>query len=82
MREVREALTKDGWTDVATTQDVQLDAEQYYVSMAVDMAIAERAEVFVGNGVRLISFLDSCVHRAHHSWNSFRACRPTWSCCD
>ena len=50
--ELREALLKDGWSDVVSTVDLSLDAAQYYVSMAVDMAIAERAEVFVGNGVR------------------------------
>ena len=52
--ELKDALAKDGWTDVVSTVDVQLDAEQYYVSMAVDMAIAARAEVFVGNGVCLL----------------------------
>ncbi|KAJ7473630.1 hypothetical protein B0H11DRAFT_1728982 [Mycena galericulata] len=43
------ALRKDGWT-VATSQDLVLDTEQTDVSMAVDMEIARRAEVFVGNG--------------------------------
>lgn len=32
--------------------DLVLDAEQRHVAVAVDMAVAERAEVFVGNGVR------------------------------
>ena len=50
--EVRDALEEDGWSDVVSTADLQLDAEQSFVAMAVDMAIAERAEVFVGNGVR------------------------------
>lgn len=52
--ELKGALAEDGWTDVVSTVDVQLDAAQYHVSMAVDMAIAERAEVFVGNGVRVL----------------------------
>ena len=30
---------------------MQLDMAQKHVSMAVDMAIAEKAEVFIGNGV-------------------------------
>ncbi|KAJ7473632.1 hypothetical protein B0H11DRAFT_2036669 [Mycena galericulata] len=47
--EVRKALFQDGWT-VATSQDLVLDTEQTDVSMAVDMEIARRAEVFVGNG--------------------------------
>ncbi|KAI9457382.1 hypothetical protein HD554DRAFT_2030105 [Boletus coccyginus] len=49
------ALLKDGWSDVVSTVDLSLDAAQYYVSMAVDMAIAERAEVFVGNGFSSLS---------------------------
>ncbi|KAJ6557061.1 hypothetical protein DFH09DRAFT_548652 [Mycena vulgaris] len=43
------ALRADGWT-VATSQDLVLDTEQTDVSMAVDMEIARRAAVFVGNG--------------------------------
>ncbi|KAJ7890400.1 hypothetical protein B0H13DRAFT_2666016 [Mycena leptocephala] len=35
---------------VTTSQDLVLDAEQTEVSMAVDMEIARRAAVFVGNG--------------------------------
>ncbi|KAG6377973.1 hypothetical protein JVT61DRAFT_14769 [Boletus reticuloceps] len=53
--EVRDALERDGWADVRGTIDLQLDAAQYHVSMAVDMAIAERAEVFVGNGFSSLS---------------------------
>lgn len=53
LRSLNQELKKDGWDGLASTLDVQLDAEQYHVSMAVDMAIAERAEVFVGNGVSL-----------------------------
>ncbi|THH17017.1 hypothetical protein EW146_g3711 [Bondarzewia mesenterica] len=44
------ALKKDGWEDVVGSAGLTLDAEQKYVAMAVDMAIAEKAEVFVGNG--------------------------------
>ncbi|KAJ7919880.1 hypothetical protein B0H13DRAFT_2319984 [Mycena leptocephala] len=39
---------------VAASQDLVLDAEQKGVSMAVDMEIARRAAVFVGNGLFLI----------------------------
>jgi hypothetical protein len=45
------ALEDDGWEDLVSSVDIQLDAQQYYVATAVDMAIAEKAEVFVGNGV-------------------------------
>ena len=45
------ALQKDGWDDLKSSLDLRLDGEQGYVAMAVDMAIAEKAEMFVGNGV-------------------------------
>lgn len=44
-------LKSEGWEDLKSTADLQLDDEQRYVGMAVDMAIAEKAEVVVGNGV-------------------------------
>lgn len=43
----------DGWEDVVVSEDLTLDKEQKGVNVAVDMSIAERAEVFVGNGVSL-----------------------------
>jgi GDP-fucose protein O-fucosyltransferase len=48
---LKTALQKDGWEDLKSSLDIQLDAAQVHVAMAVDMAIAEKAEVFVGNGV-------------------------------
>jgi len=50
VRELKSALLKDGWEDFMSSLDIVLDAEQRYVSVAVDMAIAEKAEVFLGNG--------------------------------
>ncbi|KAK7053527.1 hypothetical protein R3P38DRAFT_2850795 [Favolaschia claudopus] len=47
--EVKNALKRNGWT-VATSRDLVLDSEQTEVSMTVDMEIARRAEVFIGNG--------------------------------
>ncbi|KAH8107446.1 hypothetical protein DFH11DRAFT_1189477 [Phellopilus nigrolimitatus] len=52
---LREALRVDGWEDLRSSLDVSVDAEQRYVAMAIDMAIAERAEVFVGNGFSSLS---------------------------
>ncbi|KAH8105531.1 hypothetical protein DFH11DRAFT_1518929 [Phellopilus nigrolimitatus] len=52
---LREELVKDGWEDVKSSLDIQVDGEQKYVAMAIDMAIAERAEVFVGNGFSSLS---------------------------
>ncbi|GLB39445.1 putative GDP-fucose protein O-fucosyltransferase [Lyophyllum shimeji] len=48
--ELKSALSNDGWVDVKSSLDLRLDCAQRHVSMAVDMAIAEKAEVFVGNG--------------------------------
>ncbi|KAI5117565.1 hypothetical protein M0805_009643 [Coniferiporia weirii] len=53
--ELRAALLKDGWDGLRSSLDVVVDAEQKYVAMAIDMAIAERAEVFVGNGFSSLS---------------------------
>jgi hypothetical protein len=79
------ALQKDGWDDLKSSLDVRLDGEQGYVAMAVDMAIAEKAEVFVGNGVSLFFFspLPSMIIResdetSFHRSNSFRASPRTW----
>ena len=49
---LKKALQKDGWDDLKSSLDNRLDSAQTYVAMAIDMAIAEKAEVFVGNGVR------------------------------
>ncbi|KAK7462333.1 hypothetical protein VKT23_007934 [Stygiomarasmius scandens] len=51
LNELAGALKSDGWGDVKSTLDLRLDSQQKYVSGAIDMAIAEKAEVFIGNGV-------------------------------
>ena len=56
MNGLKGALQKDGWDDLKSSLDVRLDGEQGYVAMAVDMAIVEKAEVFVGNGVSLFFY--------------------------
>jgi hypothetical protein len=65
---LKKALQRDGWT-VATSRDLVLDTEQRDVSMAVDMEIARRAAVFVGNGVSL----DPVTYFSHlcFQWSSF-----------
>lgn len=55
---LRDKLREDGWEDVMGSAGLVLDREQRYVSGAVDMGIAERAEVFVGNGVSPFFSLD------------------------
>ncbi|RDB27167.1 hypothetical protein Hypma_004583 [Hypsizygus marmoreus] len=50
MSSLKRALQEDGWRDVKSSLDLKLDSAQKHVAMAVDMAIAEKAEVFIGNG--------------------------------
>jgi len=52
---LKAALQKDGWDDLSSSLDLELDSKQTYVAMAVDMTIAEKAEVFVGNGFSSLS---------------------------
>ena len=58
--EVKKIMKADGWKVVATSRDLKLDAEGKDVGMAVDMEIARKASVFIGNGV---SVLDLSKHR-------------------
>jgi hypothetical protein len=51
LRELRSILLYDGWEDMKSSIDMQFDMAQKHVHMAVDMVIAEKAEVFIGNGV-------------------------------
>ncbi|KAL5526196.1 hypothetical protein ACEPAG_7535 [Sanghuangporus baumii] len=48
-------LAEDGWSVLKSGRDLRLDIEQKHVSTAIDMAIAERADVFVGNGFSTFS---------------------------
>jgi hypothetical protein len=50
----------EGWGTVVGSPDLILNDEQTEVAMAVDMEIARRAEVFIGNGVSLSSRVDCC----------------------
>ncbi|KAJ7756381.1 hypothetical protein DFH07DRAFT_820357 [Mycena maculata] len=59
--ELLDAFKKDHWGTIVTSHELELDAEQIEVSMAVDMDIARRAAVFIGNGWS--SFTSNIVHR-------------------
>ncbi|KAF9018651.1 hypothetical protein BDZ89DRAFT_1165052 [Hymenopellis radicata] len=60
--ELMDLLMNDGWSSVKTSKDLILEsAEQKEVSMAIDMDIARRAGVFIGNGWS--SFTSNIVHR-------------------
>jgi hypothetical protein len=65
-------MRKEGWGTVVGTPDLALDAEQTEVGIAVDMEIARRAEIFIGNGVR--AFVGCGALRAYADgaqWSSF-----------
>ncbi|KAJ4467241.1 hypothetical protein J3R30DRAFT_2070848 [Lentinula aciculospora] len=55
LNSLRDSLKKDGWEDVRHGGELEMDQAQKHVAMAVDMAIAEKAEVFVGNGFSSLS---------------------------
>ena len=42
--------------DLKSSLNIRLNGEQGYVSMAVGVAIVEKVEVFVGNGVSSLLF--------------------------
>ncbi len=50
--QLMDLLMNDGWSSVRTSKDLVLESvEQKEVAMAIDMDIARRAGVFIGNGV-------------------------------
>lgn len=51
--ELARRLKLEGWEGVAMTLDMDIHKEEKEVDMVADMMIAERAEVFIGNGVSL-----------------------------
>ena len=60
IEEIRMWLASEGWDRVwIGKKDVYPDWEDQEVGVAVDMEVARRAGVFVGNGVR--SRLSSCL---------------------
>ncbi|KAI9066483.1 hypothetical protein FKP32DRAFT_1565787 [Trametes sanguinea] len=51
INELQDALHRAGeWDLIASSRDMVLNAEQKYVAQAVDMLVAQRAQVFIGNG--------------------------------
>ncbi|KAG8703235.1 hypothetical protein FRC12_006604 [Ceratobasidium sp. 428] len=55
LRRLKHDLKADHWAKVSTSQDMRLNWQETWVSQSVDMAIAQRAEVFVGNGFSTLS---------------------------
>jgi hypothetical protein len=58
LQQMKEALRGEGWKVIVTSKDLILDAEGVDTDMAVDMDIARKAAVFIGNGVS--SFSSQC----------------------
>ncbi|KAI0289291.1 hypothetical protein BC826DRAFT_1032735 [Russula brevipes] len=57
LEELKDALQEDArtegldpWVHIGTSRDLRLTKEQRHNSQAMDMAVAQRAEVFLGNG--------------------------------
>lgn len=48
------------WQQIAGSRDLKLNWEQKYVAHAVDMMIAGRAQVFIGNGVSFFKIFILC----------------------
>jgi len=55
MRLKEEFLAAGHWDNIASSRDLELNDEQRYVAQAADMLIGQRADVFIGNGVRRIT---------------------------
>ncbi|KAG6827606.1 hypothetical protein H0H92_011145 [Tricholoma furcatifolium] len=51
IEKLKTALRKDGWNTIVTSNDLELDSEGIDTNMAIDMDIARKAAVFVGNGI-------------------------------
>lgn len=63
MRELERALRARGaWVRVLGRADLVLTPEQTYVAAALDMLVAQRAQVFIGNGVSGLYFTLSVCH--------------------
>jgi hypothetical protein len=67
LEELKVALQEDArreglaeWEHIGTSRDLRLTGEQKHNSQAVDMAVGQRAEVFIGNGVRHMVFVCCC----------------------
>jgi hypothetical protein len=50
-KRIQDESGENAWDTITTCKDLSLDNEQRYVSIPISQVIAERAEVFVGNGV-------------------------------
>ena len=63
VEELKSALAQDmSWDHVGSSRDLKTTWEQNFVAQALDMYVAQRAQVFIGNGVSVLrSYRNSCT---------------------
>ena len=54
---LQQTTSPDKWNTVRSTRDLTLTREQKFVSHALDMLVAQRAQSFIGNGVSIVNQL-------------------------
>ena len=54
-------LELGGWEHIGSSRDLSLTWEQKYVAQALDMLVAQKAQVFIGNGVSFVKILTTCI---------------------
>ena len=64
LAELKDALQEDArasglhaWTHIGTSRDLRFTREQQHSAQALDMAVAQRADVFLGTGVSYFGVL-------------------------
>ncbi|KAI0277581.1 hypothetical protein BGY98DRAFT_979166 [Russula aff. rugulosa BPL654] len=80
LRELKDALQEDArrerlnqWEHIGTSRDLRLTGEQRHNSQAMDMAVAQRAEVFIGNGFSSLSSNVGMLRAAQgRDWDTMR----------
>lgn len=57
VKELKSALAQDmSWDQLGSSRDLAITWEQKFVAQALDMYVAQRAQVFIGNGVSALCF--------------------------
>ena len=91
VEELKKALMKDyPWKQISSSWQMQVNWEQMFTAQAVDMMIGQRADVFIGNGVRVYmnAFLsDPHFYRSYlrcslvleSNWDSLYAADRKWA---
>ncbi|KAI0061373.1 hypothetical protein BV25DRAFT_1826885 [Artomyces pyxidatus] len=76
LAELKEALHLAApWTSISTSRDLTITHEQKYVAQAIDMLIAQRADVFIGNGFSSMTSNVVMVRQAQNQntdWDKIR----------